>query len=170
MAIIVRALEEQDILETIRVKNEAWEHVHRHSGDGEYPEEAHRFDLSINNAERFAAAMEDENSFFFIGLVDGTIAGSVRGEVFGNSGYAIIRNIAVHPGRYRQGVGGALMQHTLDYLRARGCHKVSLNTRAVLVPAINLYLKMGFVPEAYLRKQWWGLDFIYMSMWLDKEG
>jgi ribosomal protein S18 acetylase RimI-like enzyme len=58
------------------------------------------------------------------------------------------------------------MEHAVDYLKAKGCHKVSLHTQSVLMPAINLYMKMGFVPEAYLRNQWWGMNFIYMSKWL----
>ncbi len=37
----------------------------------------------------------------------------------------------------------------------------------MLIPAINLYLKFGFVPEAFLRKEWWNVDFIKMSLWLN---
>ncbi len=166
MALEVRAIEEQDIEETVRVMKEAWTYAHETWGRGFYPEEAHEFDMAMNNMERFTAAMENEHGFFFIALVDGRIAGSIRGEIFGESGYAMIRNIAVHPDHFRKGAGTALMRHALDYLKARGCHKVSLNTTRVLVPAINLYLRMGFVPEAYLRKQWWGVDFICMSLWL----
>ncbi|MFO7619486.1 MAG: GNAT family N-acetyltransferase [Thermoplasmata archaeon] len=165
MKITVRAVEEQDIPDAIRVMKEAWEYAHNTRG-GDYPEEAHEFDMSLNTVERFTAVMEDEHGFFFIALVDGKIAGSIRGEMFGKSGFAMIRNIAIHPNHLRKGAGKALMEHAMDYLKAAGCHKVSLNTLQALIPAINLYLKMGFVPEAYLRKQWWGMDFIYMSKWL----
>jgi GNAT superfamily N-acetyltransferase len=166
MGIEIRAMEEQDIPETIRVMREAWHYAHETWGKGYYPEEAHEFDMAMNNEERFTAAMENEHGFFFIAVADGKIAGSIRGEIFGSSGYAMIRNMAVHPSHFRKGAGEALMHHTIEYLKAKGCHKVSLNTTRVLVPAINLYLKMGFVPEAFLRKQWWGVDFIYMSKWL----
>ena len=166
MGIVVKALEEQDIPEKVRVMNEAWQYAHETWGKGYYPEEAHEFDMSLNNEERFRASMENEHGFFFIAIVDGKIAGSVRGEMFGESGFAMVRNIAMHPEYHRMGAGRALMEHAIDYLTAKGCHKISLNTSRVLMPAINLYMNMGFVPEAYLRKQWWGLDFIYMSKWL----
>ncbi len=166
MGIVVRTAEEEDIAEIARVMKESWQYSHETWGKGFYPEEAHEFDLSLCNTDRFMLAMDDENGFFFIAVVDGRIAGSIRGEMWGNSGFAMIRSIAVHPDFHRMGAAKALMQHALDYLKAAGCHKVSLNTLQVLVPAINLYLKMGFVPEAYLRKQWWGVDFIYMSKWL----
>ncbi|MBA3045908.1 MAG: GNAT family N-acetyltransferase [Candidatus Thermoplasmatota archaeon] len=170
MGIEIRAMEEQDIPETIRVMKEAWVHSYESIEERYYPREAHDFDMSLNTVERYTGSMEYEYGFFFIAEVDGKIAGSIRGEIIGKSGFGMIRNIAVHPNYLRKGTGRALMEHAVDYLKAEGCHKVSLNTMPVLLPAINLYLKMGFVPEAYLAKQWWGVDFIYMSLWFDKIG
>jgi hypothetical protein len=34
------------------------------------------------------------------------------------------------------------------------------------MPAVNLYMRLGFVPEAYLRREWWEVDFLKMSLWL----
>jgi hypothetical protein len=55
-------------------------------------------------------------------------------------------------------------------LRSEGCHKVSLNTLPVLMPAVRLAMKFGMLPEAYLREQWWGADFVIMSKWIGKYG
>jgi ribosomal protein S18 acetylase RimI-like enzyme len=169
MNVRVRALEEPDIEETIRVMKEAWTDSYESLESDYYPREAHEFDMGLNTAERYTASMEYEYGFFFIAEADGRIAGSIRGEIIGKSGFAMIRNIAVHPDFHRNGIGQALMEHTLEYLKAKGCHKVSLNTMPVLLPAIGLYLKLGFVPEAYLAKQWWGVDFICMSKWFEKK-
>jgi len=166
MSITVRALEEEDIDETIKVMKEAWEYAYETWEKGYYPREGHDFDMSLNTPERYTASMEYEFGFFFIAKLDGKIVGSIRGEIVGASGFGMIRNIAVHPDYQGKGAGRALMNHALDYLKGQGCHKVSLNTFPVLIPAINLYLKTGFIPEAYMAKQWWGVDFIYMSIWL----
>ena len=166
MSVTVRALEEPDIDETIQVMKEAWDYTYETWEKGHYPIEAHDFDMSLNTHERYTAGMDYEHGFFFIAEIDGKIAGSIRGEIIGASGFAMIRNIAVHPDFQGNGAGRALMEHAMEYLKGQGCHKISLHTQAFLIPAINLYLKIGFVPEAYLAKQWWGCDFIYMSKWI----
>ena len=166
MTISVRALEEEDIHETIQIMKEAWNYAYDTWEKGYYPQEAHDFDMSLNTPERYTATMEYEHGFFFIAELDGKIIGSIRGEIVGASGFGMIRNIAVHPDYQGKGGGRALMIHTIEFLKGQGCHKVSLNTQAYLIPAVNLYLKTGFIPEAYMAKQWWGVDFIYMSIWL----
>ena len=166
MSINVRALEEPDIDETIQVMKEAWDYAYETWEKDYYPKEGHDFDMSLNTHERYTAGMDYEHGFFFIAELDGKIIGSIRGEIIGASGFAMIRNIAVHPDSQRKGGGEALMEHAVEYLKAQGCHKISLHTFPVLIPAVNLYLKTGFVPEAYLAKQWWGCDFIYMSKWI----
>ena len=166
MEISIRPLKEEEIEEAIKVLKEAWQYSYETWEKGYYPWEAHEFDMGMNTAENYKKAIEDEHGFFFTARIDGKIAGSIRGQIFGDSGYALIRNIAVHPDHHRKGCGKALMEKALEHLKDMGCHKVSLHTFPVLVPAINLYMKMGFVPEAYLAKQWWGVDFIFMSKWL----
>jgi len=167
MNISIRELEEHDILATIEVMKEAWNYSYETWEKDYYPREAHEFDLGQNTEENYRKYLGDASTFCFIGLVNGKIAGKISGQIIGKSGFSMIRSIAVHPDYYRCGVGKRLLGATMDHLRKMGCHKVSLHTLPVLIPAINLYLKAGFVPEAYLAKQWWGVDFIYMSKWLD---
>ena len=166
MEIEVRELEEQDIVETIRVMKEAWNYSYETWEKDYYPIQAHEFDLSQNTPENYRKYIGDRTTFCFIAKVNGIIAGKISGQIIGNSGFGMIRSIAVHPDFHRKGVGRKLMDHALKHFVERGCHKVSLNTLPVLIPAINLYLKTGFVPEAYLAKQWWGVDFILMCKWL----
>ena len=66
MTIIVRALEEPDIDETIEVMKEAWNYAYDTWEKGHYPIEAHDFDMSLNTPERYTATMEYEHGFFFI--------------------------------------------------------------------------------------------------------
>lgn len=166
MDIKVRELEEQDIEETIGVMEEAWNYSYETWEKDYYPMEAHDFDLSQNTVENYRKYLGDEATFCFIACVDGKVAGRIAGQIIGKSGFGMIRSFAVHPDYHRKGVGNKLMDKAIAHLQKNGCHKVSLYTLPVLIPAINLYLKSGFVPEAYLAKQWWGVDFILMCKWL----
>ncbi|MCK4439716.1 GNAT family N-acetyltransferase [Candidatus Bathyarchaeota archaeon] len=70
------------------------------------------------------------------------------------------------PTYQKDSIGKALLEKVIEHCRAEGCHKITLYTLPFLIPAINLYLKYGFVPEAYLHKEWWNVDFMKMSKWL----
>jgi ribosomal protein S18 acetylase RimI-like enzyme len=166
MDIIISQLEERDIEETVHVMNEAWNYSYETWEKDYYPMEAHDFDLSQNTIENYRKYLGDESTFCFIARINGKVAGKIAGQIIGKSGFSMIRNIAVHPDYHRKGVGKKLIETAIGHLQKKGCHKVSLYTLPVLIPAINLYLKNGFVPEAYLAKQWWGVDFILMCRWI----
>ncbi len=53
-----------------------------------------------------------------------------------------------------KGVGTALMEAALEYARARGAYKISLEVWPHNTAAITLYEKFGFEREGYLRKHW----------------
>jgi GNAT superfamily N-acetyltransferase len=72
----------------------------------------------------------------------------------------------MQPLHQRKGLGEALLNHVSKYCKKQKCHKITLYTLPVLILALHLYLKLGFVPEAYLRKEWWEIDFLKMSKWL----
>ncbi len=169
MKVTIRRMRNKDIEGTIKAMRVAWDYSYETWEKDYYPREAHEFDLSQNTPENWDKSLADPCYFAFIALADGKIAGKVSGQVIGNSGFGMIRNIAVHPKYHRKGIGRMLVDAAINHLEKKGCHKVSLNTLPVLIPAINLYLKSGFVPEAYLAKQWWGVDFIYMSRWLPRK-
>ena len=135
-----------------------------------YPRRALEFDLSHNTPENYKKRLQEPNDFLFVVEENAKIVGVATGGILrGNEkegGLALLGTICVHPLYQRKGLGEALLNHVLEYCKQQKCHKITLNTLPVLVPAINLYLKLGFVPEAYLRKEWWGVDFLKMSKWL----
>jgi len=130
---------------------------------GAYPREALEFDAGMKSSASLEKRFKNPDAYGFVALSDGKICGIVLGMVFGNSGLGKINWISVDPKHQHEGIGIRLMMATEGYLRKRGCHKIYLNTLAPLVPAIRLYMKFGLLPEAYLRKHWWGSDFIVMS-------
>lgn len=137
----------------------------RHEKD-HYPREALDFDISMQSAKNLEEALKIDTNFAYVADEKDTTLGIAKGRLFGKSGLAKLGWIGVHPDHQRKGIGKALLRRVITYCRDNGCHKLTLNTMPVLIPAINLYLKLGSVPEAYLHKEWWNVDFIKMSKWL----
>jgi len=131
-----------------------------------YPKKALDFDISVHSPKYYQDSLKVETNFAFVVEEDNEIVGIANGRLVGKSGLARLGWIGVHPNHQNKRIGKALLKKVIEYCRAEGCHKITLYTTPVLIPAVNLYLKQGFVPEAYLRKEWWNVDFIKMSKWL----
>jgi len=148
-----------------------WEHYQR----GIYPKRALEFDMKTHSPSFYSALSKAKDHYCFVAEVrgeehpTGELVGVALGRIAGASGFAGLSWLGVHPQHQGKGVGEKLLRHVLDYCRRIGCHKLSLHTLPVLRPAISLYLKAGFLPEAFLRRQWWGVDFLLMSIWLDEQ-
>jgi len=165
--VLVRIMRSQDVVEAsevlCHVMQDAWERYER----GYYPKRALEFDISVNSPERLREKLAKPERLMLVAETNGKIVGAAFGEIIGESGLARLGWIGVHPEHQGKGVGKALLKEFVNRCRHKKCHKITLYTLPVLIPAINLYLKCGFVPEAYLRKEWWGVDFIRMSLWLE---
>lgn len=107
-----------------------------------------------------------ETNFTFVAEENNEIVGIADGTLVDKSGLSRPDWIDAHPTHQNKGIGKALLEKVIEHCRTKGCHKITLYTTPVLMPAVNLYLKQGFVPEAYLHKEWWNVDFIKMSKWL----
>jgi ribosomal protein S18 acetylase RimI-like enzyme len=141
---------------------DAWE---KHERDY-YPRRAVDFDISTHSERDFTGSLKSDDSFSFVAEEEGRIIGIVSGRLFGVSGLARLGWLGVLPEFQGRGVGRKLLDSVIEFCRGRGCHKITLYTLPVLMPAVNLYMKLGFVPEAYLRREWWEVDFLKMSLWL----
>lgn len=69
------------------------------------------------------------------------------------SGVADI-GMAVRDGWRGRGVGSALMDAAIDFAKAHGAHKVTLQVWPHNAAAIALYRKFGFEVEGRLRRHW----------------
>ncbi len=63
------------------------------------------------------------------------------------AGEASLYTLTVSPSARRSGAGLALMEHSMDALRAEGAETAYLEVRAGNEPAIALYEKAGFVAD-----------------------
>ncbi|MCU0852836.1 MAG: GNAT family N-acetyltransferase [Thermoplasmata archaeon] len=133
-----------------------------------YPKEANEFHISNWAPKNLAVRFSDPNKFGFVAVERGSICGILLGTRYGKSGFAAISWIAVDPEHQHEGIGIKLMSAAEEALKKEGCHKLSLNTLPALTPAVRLAMKFGMLPEAHLRQQWWGADFVLMSKWIGK--
>lgn len=165
--VLIREMRSEDVEEAARVLCEAMQDSWERYEKGYYPKRALEFDISRSSPERLKEKFAKPGRLMLVAEKDKTIVGTALGEIIGESGLARLGWMGVHPEHQRRGIGKALLKGFVEHCKQKGCHKVTLYTLPVLIPAINLYLKCGFVPEAYLRREWWKVDFIRMSLWLE---
>lgn len=74
-----------------------------------------------------------------------SIAGIGALKVLGR-GIGEVKSMRTHPDHLRRGVGMAILEHIITEARARGCHRLSLETGSgpSFEPALALYRKRGF--------------------------
>ena len=168
--VIVRVMKAEDAEGSARVSTEAMEDAWSRYERDYYPRKALEFDKSLHTPENYTKRIQEPNEFLFVAEEDGKIVGVVTGRISRGyekeGGLALLGWICTHPSRQGRGVGETLLNHLIEYCKRQKCHKITLHTLPVLMPALKLYLKLGFVPEAYLHREWWGVDFIKMSKWL----
>jgi len=163
--LLIREMKPKDAEQASKIIEEtrldSWQ---RHEKDY-YPRKALDFDISMKSAKNLRESLKIEANFMYVADEARAILGVAIGRLIGKSGLATLGWIGVHPNHQRKGIGKALLIEVIRYCRDHGCHKLTLYTLPVLIPAVNLYLRLGFVPEAYLHKEWWNVDFIKMSKW-----
>lgn len=86
--------------------------------------------------------VEFQPEFFFIGLLDDKVIGSIMVGYEGHRGW--INYLAVTPEYQRRGYGEQLVQKSIDELRKMGCLKVNLQVRNTNTAVINFYKHLGF--------------------------
>ena len=162
----IRKMKPKDVKEAANLTKEIMSYSWEHFEQGHYPKRALEFDISRHSPENYLNQLKDKSRFSFIAEQNNKIMGITTGAILGTPGLTRLGWIGVHAQHQKRGVGKALMQKVIKHSKTKGCHKITLYTLPCLIPAINLYLKLGFVPEAYLRKEWWSTDFLKMSLWL----
>ncbi len=108
--------------------------------------------------------MESKEAILLLAEKANEIIGVALGREYGsvcNLGF-----LGVKTEHRRKGVGTALLHKFVDEARKRNAHKISLHTAPTLLPAVELYIRNGFIPEGFLRTHTRGLDMIVYSKFL----
>jgi len=163
---VVKRLEKKDCRAAGEFCKETTDWMYKKYLKGSYPKEGADFTTASNTAAKLSERLKNSDFCDFVAISDDGMSGILLGTIYGKSGLAQVVWIAVDPDHQHEGIGIRLMIAAEEEFRKRGCHKIYLNTLPALVPAIRLYMKFGLLPESYLRKHWWGADFIVMSKWI----
>lgn len=99
----------------------------------------------------------EDDGELFVARLDGRPAGIIRLSEAWN-GYARIDDIAVDRSLRRAGVATALLQHALDWCRARSLAGVTLETQNNNLAACRLYERFGFRLGGFDRELYRGFD------------
>jgi len=106
---------------------------------------------------------DDAVQLGFVAERDGVLVGAVAGYTWG--GVCELRQVWVHEGHRRGGLGAQLMRRALDEARGRGCRRVFLATYDFQAPAF--YESLGFQVVAEISDKPLGHSEIVMGLSLD---
>ncbi|MFZ0594668.1 MAG: GNAT family N-acetyltransferase [Bryobacteraceae bacterium] len=151
--IVVRDFQAGDE-EAFRTLNEAWiaRYFYLEDKDRETLREPHRYILSpggeilmaIRNGERVGCCA-------LLALPDGSFE---------------VAKMAVAESEQGRGIGRKLLEHVIDYAKARSIHRLYLETNSSLANAIHLYESVGFrrLPQERIHKSPYERADVYMEM------
>ncbi len=99
--------------------------------------------------EGFKQRIESREAILLLAEKANEIIGVALGREYG--GVCNLGFLGVKKEHRRKGVGTTLLNKFVDEARKRNAHKLSLHTAPTLLPAIELYIRNGFIPEGFLR-------------------
>jgi len=161
----IREMKKEDIKDCVdlshRARKKSWEKYEKEV----YPQKLFEEELKRYSNETFTRFIDNKSCYGFVAYEKHGILGLTIGR-FQEGGLSDLAWICTDPLVQKKGVGKKLLSDVMEYSRKKGCHKIFAYTFPFLIPAITFYLKSGFVLEAYLKKHWYGMDFVIMSKWL----
>jgi ribosomal-protein-alanine N-acetyltransferase len=80
---------------------------------------------------------------------------------------AQIHLMAVREGFRGRGIGKQLVKAAVEHSEKLGTGKLRLYTRPWNIGMIKVCVELGFVPEAYLRKEYLGEDLVQYSLFIE---
>ena len=86
---------------------------------------------------------ENSRACYLVARQNGTVIGYVGIWIILDEGH--ITNLAVHTDHRRRGVGERLMKAIMDYAKAKGARRTTLEVRVSNLGAQRLYERLGFV-------------------------
>ncbi|HYS71881.1 MAG TPA: GNAT family N-acetyltransferase [Thermoplasmata archaeon] len=112
------------------------------------------------------------NSILYVADVDGRLVGQVDAHIstYPKAHHVASLGIAIVKAYRALGIGRALMERALAWMKAQGAEKATLEVFSTNDRAIALYRKMGFEVEGARKRQFkirgQYVDDVYMAKWL----
>lgn len=160
----VRSASTGDLGELLKCYEDIWKSLREWLPESFVEPELERIRIS-EITDMLKQGIESKDGILLIAEENSEIVGLARGrETAGVCGLGFLGVKKEHRCR---GVGASLLNKLIEVARERNDHKVWLLTSPRLLPAVRLYISIGFVPEGMLRKHSHGLDMIIYSKFLE---
>ena len=107
-----------------------------------------------------------KNTYFFSIFFDEEEIGFLRIDIRG--GVAYLDEIIIKSEYRGQKIGYEAVEFFMNFAKDKFCHKMRIKTCPELSPAgYHIYLKLGFVEEARLKKDYFGHDWVILAKFLE---
>jgi GNAT superfamily N-acetyltransferase len=117
--------------------------------------------------DRFVKMHEREGVKFVIAEFDKSVAGFLVVTVGDEAVPAQVHLVGVEKGLRGRGIGKELVKFSIQYAKEVGKKKLRLYTRPWNLAMRKVCLDTGFIPEAYLKKEYLNEDLIQFSLFLE---
>jgi ribosomal protein S18 acetylase RimI-like enzyme len=150
----IRDLSESDVVLLAQISNEAFsDEIAR----GMPSFTSDRFlDFSRRPGMRVFVAENDRNIVGFLTLTEGNIEAPAQ-----------VHLIAVRKDSRGKGIGKDLIKNAIKHVRTVGRKKLKLFTRPWNIAMSKVCIDLGFVPEAYLRREYLDVDIVLYSAFFE---
>ena len=122
--------------------------------------------------QEWIRGFDGASSILYVAEVDGRVVGQIDARIpsFPKARHTANLGIAIVKAYRELGVGRALMERTLAWMKARGVEKATLEVFSTNERAIALYRMLGFEVEAIRKRQYkvrgQYVDDVLMAKWL----
>jgi aminoglycoside 6'-N-acetyltransferase I len=145
--ISIRALEENDLAEWLRLRQELWD------GSSENDHKTEMVDIIENPQEQFVA-VADAGDGRLAGFLEASIRSHVEDCKTENVGY--LEGWFVDPAFRKMGIGSRLVRFAEDWARSRGCTEMASDAEIDNLVSQQAHSRLGYAETArlvHLRKE-----------------
>jgi aminoglycoside 6'-N-acetyltransferase I len=145
--ISIRALEENDLAEWLRLRQALWD------GSNENDHKIEMVDIIENPLEQFVA-VADAGDGRLAGFLEASIRSHVEDCETENVGY--LEGWFVEPLFRQRGIGGRLVRYAEDWARGRGCTEMASDAEIDNIVSQQAHSRLGYTETArlvHLRKE-----------------
>lgn len=115
----------------------------------------------VYTREQFIKRMYDDNTvkriFYVSDSVTGELYGTASAQIEDDRERGKLHMVCVHRDHKGKGLSRIVCTAVLEYLYSQGVKEISLSTDDFRIPAISLYLSLGFEPHFYedgMKERW----------------
>ena len=127
--------------------------VHDDSMIGDWIEISEELTGGKLTREQFVERMYNDKTvkriFYTAESATGKLCGTTAAQIKDDSDYGVVHMVCVHRDQKGKGLSRPVCTAVLEFMYAEGVKEISLSTDDFRIPAISLYISLGFLPYLY---------------------